>query len=95
MSMSKVLESLVSYTGIKFEEDIITHTYNREYIGDYISTIYLNLPKDKVSVDILTDVDANKPTDMILHMLSTCASNFDSNEYSNMLVEEYKKTLST
>ena len=90
--MSKVLESLVSYPGIKFEENETNNTH-KEYSGDFKSVMYLNLPKDKVIVDILTDVDANKPAHMILNMLNTCASNLDGDTHSNMLAEEYKKTL--
>lgn len=95
LTMSKVLESLVSYPGIKFEEDgtHIRNNTHKEYLGDFKSMPHLNLPKDKGVVDILTDVDANKPTHMILNMLNTCATNLDSNGYSNMLAEEYKKTL--
>lgn len=94
IEMSKVLENLVSYPGIKFEEKThITNNINKEYLGDFKSIPHLNLPKDKVAVDILTDVDANKPTHMILNILNTCATNLDSNEHSNMLAEEYKKTL--
>ncbi len=91
--MSQVLESLVSYSEINFEEDKETSVYNKEYHGNFNSMQYLHLPKDKVLVDILTDHDANKPTQMILNMLDRCASNLDSNEHSNMLAEEYRKTL--
>ena len=94
LEMSKVLESLVSYSEINFEEDKDINTYNKEYHGNFNSMQYLHLPKDKGVVDILTDNDINKPTQMILHMLDTCSSNLDSNEHSNMLAEEYKKTLS-
>lgn len=83
-----ILESLVSYPEIKFDDDIVV------YKKEQYNTFNVSLHSNKETIDILVDHDSDKPAQMILNLVEAVNINENKkNKHFNVLKSEYKEKL--